>query len=309
MLAVDPEKYKEFAEQTYETVSDSMRAAVLRSAQSDLPVLIMVGEHHLDIKQEREANKHTPDNMQNPASAAAFTEIATLEAAARLVGRDHMAFSMELPSDTLARLVSEIKDHNGTVPQNRQHLPFMHTIAYAVNNNIAINPSDPGIDYRKTDPEQREQMQRDSVAALACDDDIRLVVHVGGVNHISNFSGYTNEEVQNAQGHLTRSEARDPFNGIYSETVFFNASHYSRDFLNDMKIPKNAASYSETVYSTNPRNAVQINAPGSIDRDTRAQIGEMVREAAQKHASGQSIGLLDGGQASTPDADAPIYKV
>ncbi|MGN7438071.1 MAG: hypothetical protein ACTHOO_05435 [Alcanivorax sp.] len=272
--------YQAFALSTYTTVRNALSEG-LKESTDGLPILVVIGEQHMDSQPELDANEYTPDDQEEPAVAAAFTEIGALEAAARLVGKENMALSIEIPPDRLPYYVGRIRDNDGVIPDSDMEHPFMHTLAYAINNNIEIIPTDPGLEYVIENEELREQMQRDAIAAIGVGDDApRVVVHVGGHYHLSNFAGFSNQEIRDTLGQVTRDERESPFDGVYNDVLFFNTARDTDEFIRSMGVHLNATAIGEAYYSENPANAIQIDAPGAMSEDVQHNIGEMVRQAA-----------------------------
>ena len=294
-------KYQDFALHAYTTVRQNLSSALLNE-EDGLPILVVVGEQHSDIQPELDANEYTPDARQEPALAAAFTEIGALEAAARLVGKDNMALSIELPPHRLSFYVDRIKDGGGVLNDFDRDFPFMHTLAFAVNNNIEIIPTDPGLEHRSDNEELREQMQRDAVSAIAASEDgPRVVVHVGGFHHLSNFAGYTNEEIRQTRGLVTKDDADSPFDGVYGDVLFFNTTRDTPEYLRSMSGHLSPATIGEANYSQNPENATQIDAPGAMCDEVQRNIGEMVRQAAADYSTNMRVPQND-----TPDNTSTI---
>lgn len=278
-------KYQDFALETYTTVRQNLSSALLNE-QDGLPVLVFIGEQHLDSQPELDANEYTPEARQEPALAAAFTEIAALEAAARLVGKNDIALSIELPPHRLSYYVDRIKEGGGIPDDFDRDFPFMHTLAFAVNNNIEVIPTDPGLEHRHSNEEMREQMQRDAVSAIAASEGSpRVVVHVGGFHHLSNFAGYTNEEIRQSEGMVTKDQADSPFDGVYGDILFYNTTRNAPEFLRSMSNHLSRTTVGESNYAENPENAIQIDAPGAMCDEVQRNIGEMVRQAAADYNS------------------------
>jgi len=275
--------YQAFALSTYTTVRNALAEGLKEGADS-LPILVVIGEQHADSQPELDANEYTPDDQEEPALAAAFTEIGALEAAARLVGKENMALSIEIPPDLLTFYVGRIRDNDGVIPDSELEYPFMHTLAYAINNNIEIIPTDPGLEYIRENEELREQMQQDAIAAIGVGEDApRVVVHVGGHYHLSNFAGFSNQEIRETLGQVTRDERESPFEGVYNDVLFFNTTRNTDEYIRSMGRHRDATGIGEANYSENPANAIQIDAPGAMSEDVQRNIGEMVRQAAAEY--------------------------
>lgn len=298
--------YQDFALRTYASVRTFMES-YLRTNREGTPLLVVVGEQHLDIELEQQANESIPDELQEPALAAAFSEIGALEAAARLVGRDDIALSIELPPESLPKYVTAIRENGGIVPDPYKELPFMHTLAFAVNNNIEIVPTDPGLEHRKTNEDLREEMQKTAISAIAsADDPPRIIVHVGGQNHISNLSGYLNREIRANEGDVLRDDRPNPFAGVFDNVLFFNATRNAEQYIDSLGLSPNSTAIAESRYAENPANAIQIDAPGRMSEAVANNIGEMVRQAATDYNESMKAAAEEG---ATPDNNLIMAKM
>ena len=174
-------RYQDFALRTYTDVRANIKTA-LDGAVADLPVLVIIGESHLDTQQERDANLYTADYMEEPALASAFTEIAALEAAARIVGKENVVLSIESFPEKFPEKIEAIRENGGVPPAPYDQMPIWHTLAYAVNNGFEIVPTDTGNHYHETAPDLRDEMMIDAVASVSAsaEDSPQIVVHVGG---------------------------------------------------------------------------------------------------------------------------------
>lgn len=297
--SVSEVRYEAFARDTYAATRDHISTA-LKDSLPDLPVLVIVGESHLDTAQEKTANAYTADFMEEPALASAFTEISALEAAARLVGKENVVLSLEFRPDKFAEKVTAIRENGGVPPASHAHMPMMHTLAYAINNGFQIVPTDSGNHLHETDPEARDQMMIDSLSAIAAvEDKPKIVVHIGGSQHISNMLGFTNQDILDAEGKVSVEDAKtEPFAGFYGYILAYNTTQDTPQTRAERGLNPNYGLLSGKTYADtrdsdgaqrvisesrfyeNPENAIQVNAPGAMDSHVQRNLGEMVRDAA-----------------------------
>lgn len=281
------DRYARFAADTYKTLESDIRNAV-NTNSSGRSVLLVIGEEHQDSDAELEINNRVPIEEQEPALAAAISEISALEAASRLVGKENVTLSVEVNPRTLGVITQMLKDNQGFVPETLHPNPLAHTIAYAIQNGINVAP----VDDSGFSGEVRNEFLVDSISNLSTQAGVAenpsVVVHVTGIKHLSNLAGYEDYEVDNAEGKITADPERSPFKYSYDQTLMYNTARFPRALMyvfnnSDQDNPTVKNLVSEIEFATNPDNAVQIDSPGAMESRNTLNLTSLVQNTAQQH--------------------------
>jgi hypothetical protein len=134
-----------------------------------------------------------------------------------------------------------------------------------------------------------------------------LVVHTAGPNHISNFCGYTNNEIRETSGIMHCAEKDGVFKNIYAGVVYVNTMHNNlassevagldtplnnaivwlssrmgTPLTTNALLLENTQSFeAEYQFFTNSNNAMQVITPSELKSwDNRPAIVRAAREAA-----------------------------
>ena len=311
--------YERFAAETYATFHGTIKGAV-QAAPRGQDVLVVVGDDHADTPfRTYFIDPSDKPEDREPALAGAFSQISALEAAVRVAGKDGVKLSIELDEAKLKFITDAIRNNDGNVPPEFQPYTMFHTIAYAMKHDIPIVPNDPLHETaeKEGDDINNEERERALIRGIIStadkhDQKTSVVVHVGGVAHLSNMLGYTDQEVIDAGGKIEAQGDRNPFNGTYASAHYFNPIRFSptmMDVSNRVLANPNeppdykrqiASDLAEHTFFTNPKNATQIDTPGAMPDDVKASIAEMVQEAARKHEEAVRA------PSANPAASAPV---
>ncbi len=303
------EAYEQFAKDTYVKVYHDMKDAL--GASGDLPILVVSGEmhndpmlgDHIDIIVSEETDDFLkeyediydldisvliPDSMENPALASAYTHMSNIQAASDLVGKDNVVVSVELNNKTLEQVISFIeKGSTFTTP-----IPALETISFALKNGYEIVASDPlNGKGDKGDKYQQERYDEEILAigrhALRIEDTPKIVVHIGGTNHIGTLQGYDRFDLAENGEELLRDPEIDPFNGSYGKVLFYNTAQTTTYSILE-------GLFDDTIdYAQNPKNATQIDPPGAMDESDRRNIADRIEEAsAEMHNTSEAASTM-----------------
>ncbi len=284
------DRYAQFAADTYRTFERDIRTG-LQSNGTGRSLLVVIAEEHQDTQQEIDANLDIPLEDQEPALAAAISEISALESASRLVGQDKLTLSVELDARTLSIVTNMIEDNDGIVPQNLQEASLAYTIAYAINNNIEIAPIDDG-GYTGA---ARDEYMADAISSLYKQVDVNevpnVVVHITGLKNLSNLAGISDDEINDSYGRVTADESASPFRHTFDQTLMYNTVRYPDELMDvfykaDHDRPSIKNLVSEIAFATNPDNATQIDSPGAMQGRDEVNLSSLVQNAANNHALG-----------------------
>lgn len=283
------EEYKQFARETYEKVYNEMKKSLELSG--DTPLLVMSGEHHFDsYKEKNYYNAIAPDSWQEPAAAAAYTHIAMIQAAIDLVGKENVVVSVEMDAflekffeADRAYFNSEMeKFQNGASldslsQENRTKMEQGAARAqyFAKNTGVEIVGTD--LENRNPDEQLRKDAEIEAIGkiALRTQNTPKIVLHIGGADHIPSLQGHKQKEIEEDASALTKDPDKNPFLGIFGDTLFFNSGRAA--WFGDGG-QRSAAD----GYYTNPDNAVQIDAPGAMDESDIREIEQRIQDAARE---------------------------
>jgi len=294
--------YAAFAKQTYAT----MHTAIDQSMQQggERSILTVIGEGHVSYLDYSDPMGASAES-ETPFVAGAFTEVAALEASKRLFGSENTILSVEMEPEDLADFISTLKDEDFVFEAPDIEVTMYHAIVYAHKNNIEIVPNDFASDLYDSD-EERDLMMIDAISAVSRDDERKSVVHIGGAAHLSNMSGYTDEQIANSAGQLKFSSELSPFHNIYEQTVFVNTFQDPNHYILDRNNPNPARLLGELNYMMNSENAIQVTPPGPIDAEVLKNLVSMVEDAANEVALEASHTLEANNKLNTDDA-APAW--
>ncbi|MCB1593220.1 MAG: hypothetical protein KDI90_12295 [Alphaproteobacteria bacterium] len=269
--------YPRFARETYRTAHREIGQAI--NGAGGLPVLVFSGEMHEDTAIDRALSHVIPDGYQNPSAAAVYTHLSAIQAAADLAGKDRVVVSIEYDEENVALL----KEHALQLAYDFHAPPYLQAAAIAYLNGYELVASDPNRSAGMDSP-LRYEGEIDALGRQALRTDPRapsVVVHMGGAAHIGVLQGFTMENLENDGLNLQRSQARDPFAGIYGRSVFFNtAQDTPTTFL------VKAVDMSPH-YSMNPANAIQIDPPGRMVNPDELENAISNIQAASRESNGK----------------------
>ncbi len=282
------DKYRDFAVETYNRFDNDVNLALAQN-KTGKSLLIVVGQEGKDSDYELKRNATIAPEDQEPAIAGAIAEISALEASARAVGAENVTLSVELNDRTLRALSKIIRENEGAVPARLADSTVFHTVAYAMERGINIVPNSP-FTYKG---EEATNFTIDAVRGMATESNgtPNVVVHVASMHNISNFAGYSDADVVAKRGEIDADDGRSPFNGVYDQTLMYNAARLPESMYNDftrVSYSPGAAQtlISETNFATNPNNAEQIDAPGAFDEKPQMiNVGEFVVDAVDTNLS------------------------
>lgn len=314
----DPESmhgvYDQFAQDTYEQVHGAIDQALKNSG--GLPVFVMSGEVHEDTEMDNTFNEYLPDQYENPALAAAYTHISAIHAAGELVGKENMVVSIELDQDTLDQEIHiaelELSGH-----RIMQQTPMYEAIRFAVEQGYEVVPSDPLHNTENPYAQERFEAEIEEIGkhALRTDNPPQVIVHIGGAYHIGSLQGYSISELKSDGETLTKNPERNPFEGIFGQTIFYSTSHTSPSMFVSEVMDDGA------YYYQNRDNAIQIDPPGRMTEidglnianqvlghpvDTRSLVERMNDESYVPYRNEKDVGeiLRELGQTEGLDAGA-----
>lgn len=266
------EAYENFAKETYETVYNAARQN-LSEAQTK-PILMVSGEDHHDPLLETITNWWTDDEKEAPAHSAAYTHIAAIKAAEDLVGRGNVIISFEQDPKFMQDLLSNM--NRGLIPDFALDPgPAQMALLYAYQNGFDIVGTDAGYkivmeradgnaEEAVNDP-QRYAMENAAISALA--ENARIVVHIGGAAHIMTLQGYLPDSDFSDPNNLP-APADNPFDGVYGRVLYFNS---------DDEFTRESGA---TAFYRDPQNAIQIDAPGQMDKSDHREVGQRIDGAS-----------------------------
>ena len=265
--------YEQFAKDTYETVYNAAQKG-LSEAKGE-PILIVSGEEHSDNILEKIINfVWTDDEDESPAHAAAYTHVAAIKAAEQLVGKYNMVVSVEQDPDLIKDMLSKM-DAGMPLDFAMDPSPTQIAFMYAYENGYTIVGTDAG--YRSAiqraegdalkaiDDPQRYAMENAALSDLA--DRAKVVVHVGGAAHIKTLQGYLPTDDFSDPDNLPEP-VDNPFGDVYGRVIFFNSDE------------DQGRQTGSTSFYRDPKNAIQIDAPGRMDDSDRENVGQRIEEAA-----------------------------
>lgn len=255
--AQDVNEYTQFAQDTYEQIKSDVQKAL--QADTNLPLLVVSGERHTEIELDEVLAGVIPDKYENPALAAAYTHISAIHAAGELVGKDNIVVSIEMSQSELTALTELVQNHTLFLSEDTYNLPIMRALSYAIENQyevVATDPiSEPGSGQERYDAE----IEKIGQIALRTQDRPDVVVHMGGAAHIGTLQGYSREELIDNGKHLTRNTEANPFEGIYSNQLFYSTAPITASMSLGLLFD------GSDNYYNNPKNATQINPPGKME--------------------------------------------
>ncbi len=219
---------QEYANYVYKRVSEDMNA--LPKEEYGAPHLIIIGETHMDLPLSESM-------AREPSMGAAYVHVSTLKAAIDRFGRDEVVFSVELPQEALLQVTNAIK--NGDVPYHYQKMPAYHAVKYAVDQGISLIGIDDyahdlldklhvpaSVDYERYTQinERREQAMKNGIfvgAGAVKDGEASIVVHVGGVDHLSGFMDISEKATLEERANRGESTLEKHFDRVhyYDATV------------------------------------------------------------------------------------------
>lgn len=295
-----------YAQETYNQIYSEMLDH--KPTNNGDPTLILIAEEHID---------HPVFEGMEPAQQAIYAEISALGAAKNILGSENVILSVEMPEGDLQHVRQIISEG---IPESAQSIPSSHTIKFALDNGIDVVASDPlggSPQHQKYDnsSELRDYAQRKELIETANDNKGAYVVHIGGAMHLSNFQGYKNEEVINANGELSHNPQNTPLRNHYAHQIFINASHLhpiehgvfesQAKKISDDPFNEFRALVSEFNYVTNKENAIQINPPAYAESIDPHNIVSFVEAAIRQKEFEQSL-ILEGQGSEYQSPDTTI---
>ena len=284
------EEYKQFSKETYGSIYQEIKHGL--SEAGNLPVLVVSGEMHREPLGQETLNTFIPDEYEEPALAGSYSHISAIQAAADLVGKENVVISIEADDAILKReidAVETIAGHrsNGDIgrmdPESARlfdNYTMFHAIEYANTEGFRIVASDPN--RENWNGPERFSGEIESLGKLALDTSDnrpKIVVHLGGSSHFATLQGNRYMEDKAGYEGMTSDEAISPFEGIYGKSIFINSEQPISDMYNR----------SDADYSRNPKNALQIDPPGRMDRSDLEDMGSRIKEASVQMRESLSI--------------------
>lgn len=274
--------YKEFAEHTYSTARDSIKEAL--AAADGLPILIVSTEEHEDTMGESVINTFLSDENEEPAFAAAYTHISAIQAAADLVGKENVIVSLEVHPDYVK---NTLLSHAEDVTEEGKYymLPIFEAVRYAQKEGFEIVGSDPhdpdGPTPKGVTSQDRYDSEVEAIGKLALrvEDKPKIVIHIGGAAHVGTLQGYTEDEISSDGDELLRDPQKDPFQGIYGQTVYLNTFHHE---LRNVTSAIDYAIPNRYLYAMNPYNVIQVDSPGALSEKDMQNVTEYIQSASNK---------------------------
>ena len=240
-------------------------------SSGNLPVFVMSGEVHEDTETENTLNDYLPDQYENPALAAAYTHISAIHAAGELVGKENVIVSIELDQDELDQAIEIAnRELNGQVLVEAR--PMYEAVRFAVEQGYELVASDPLRDRKNPDRQDRFDAEIETIGkhALRTEDTPKVIIHIGGAYHIGSLQGYRADELKSDGETLTKNPERNPFEGIFGQTLFYNtAQDTSSMFILEVLDDGNN-------YYRNSANASQIDPPGRMTEIDSRNIANQV---------------------------------
>ncbi|SEN59309.1 hypothetical protein [Nitrosomonas marina] len=289
---------REYAQKTYDVIYGEM---LNRKPTSDgQNTLVIIGEEHVDPFEFKD---------MEPARQALYAHISALSAAKNIVGSDNVILSVEMDEETLKHAIRGISQG---IPNHLQDRPMAHTIKYALDNNIRMVASDtlglhPSFQEYDNSSELRNYAQHKNIIETAQENSEAYIVHIGGMLHLSNLQGYSNEEVIAANGQLSYDPEKSPFKDHYAHQFFINASHLSDYEINSAESRREKESnpfsefhalLAEFNYASNKDNALQINPPYYAEHRRGEDIVSYIEDAAKQQMNKENS-IMNGEDLST----------
>lgn len=292
------EKYEEFAKTVYKTIQKEITTALKETGGS---ILVFSGEQHKDEPFEQQLNNMRRKELeqlynkygitqdfqkiskknygltpadQEPALAGAYTHVATLKAAIEAVGTENVILSLELPENKISKIRSNLeKTRDPKINLSENHTPMYQAIAFADRNSIKVAASSAAKSSK--DISAREVAIQENLRQLA--PNTRIVVHAGGSNHLPLMQGHKDNEIKADNGTQISTSKIPPLGDAYTGFIYLNSTRLPTHQKAFFKAAKGSTLDSETKeviqeslalnnYTTNPENAVQIDAPGAMDQ-------------------------------------------
>lgn len=218
--AIRESRYRDFARDSYSRISSaiSQRLSVLSNKQD---LLVVVGEQHFDPPANHCFYHENHPDDKKPALASAFVEIAAIEAAVRAVGPQNVKVSLELDKTRYEEIKAVLKEGGVRIAS-----PIVHAMLYAERNGLEMHVTDTAVSKYNAeqyasgkavfDNSRDAEMTRNvNNLAWSADQVTKVVVHIGGSNHISAFQGVSRESIHKQEGIAYRKAHEDsPVNGF-----------------------------------------------------------------------------------------------
>jgi hypothetical protein len=296
------ETYEKYARDSYTVVMGAMRERLL--ANGGKPLLVVSGESHEDGTAEKWSNAFTRDSKEQPALAAAYTHMAAITAAVRLVGKENVVVSIEQYSREMGEIARDLRMGLKPKVQLNDEKPMSRAILYANSLGLKIQGTDEGRvgairraegDLNKAiDDNSRYVEERQALNDLGRfgPRPPKIVVHIGGAAHIQMLHGYGPTDNVAQMSANVRNAVKNPFEAVYGRPLFFNSS----DINSDGDVTH--------AFTSNARNAIQRVAPGAMDANDIKNIEERIKAADRAF-------VLPGdapGAARTPTITVPGLK-
>jgi hypothetical protein len=290
--------YEQFAKDSYTVVMGTMRERLL--ANGGKALLVVSGESHEDGTAEKWSNAFTRDSKEQPALAAAYTHIAAITAAVRLVGKENVIVSIEQYSKEMAEITRDLRMGLKPKVELNDEKPMSRALLYASSLGLKIQGTDDGRvgairraegDLNKAiDDNSRYVEERRALNDLGRfgPNPPKIVVHIGGAAHIQMLQGYGPTQDVSQMSESARRAVHNPFEAVYGRPVFFNSGDQNSDGDITHKFISSA------------QNAIQRVAPGAMDANDIKNIEERIKAA-------DAAFVLPGD--ASPAAGAPTIKV
>ncbi len=223
------------------------------------PVVMVIGDQHGLGKDAT----HSP-------SESLYAITGAIEQAIQRVGKDKVILTVELPNDQINAIKNEwanLSSKEMKLPaetflrgQGIQLSPEVMGLKHAMQQGIEIY----GVDNKRSEQmflpygaqqqmvrhggdysEAREQEMQKSIKKIADEHPGHIVIHLGGVEHLANFAGYSNTSVRGSAGDV--SKLAPPTTVLdKSHTVLVNAVgnkylEYSEQDIKNLNKPANIA--------------------------------------------------------------------
>jgi hypothetical protein len=294
--------YEKFAKDTYATIYGAMSQHMRNNPGK--PMLVSSGESHYDTTSEKIFG------TSDPALAAAYSHMAAMLAAEKLVGKRFMVVTFEQPPGVIDDISRNLQ-LGKKLPEVLRNQPMARAIEFAVSRGYTVTGTDEGQTRAINRATQKEidtgNPDYNKILGRAADDNSRyveertalnnvmdtrprpkIVVNVGGAAHIQTLSGFAPTTNVGQMSESRRSGVVNPFENTYGHPVFINSSDKTNTD-NDITFK----------FINSAQNAIQNHAPGKMDANDAANIEQRMISAADA--------FVAPGAAAAPGA-APIIK-
>ncbi|MDH5723660.1 MAG: hypothetical protein OEY94_10115 [Alphaproteobacteria bacterium] len=264
------EAYEKFARDTYNKVYDTINQSLKKV--DGLPILVVSASDLLDYQKEVAWDYFTSDEHEEPALAGAYTHIAAIQAAVDLVGKDnvivHFIGDQEQMNSNYKRIDRREREGRDATYPIDETIKFINQKGYKIQVDSEASPN--SISDIDSDRLVNNYGKLANVVPAAP----KIVVSIVPSVVLSFLQGYTQEDmIGNKGAELSRNAEKNPFEGVYKDSVFFNTARYTR-----VRFAEPETTWKS--YAIKSENAFQVDAPGQMDKTDMNKISERIMNAS-----------------------------